>query len=191
MSAPSITVVTGSSRCGTSLMMRMLHAGGVPVYCEPGNVGISFETNQAVRLPAAHAWLNECEGKAVKILEPTTFRPPSGPTYRFILMQRDVWEQAKSQVKFLRVVGGIRAVRMEDVPRLARGLVQDYPKMLEFLQGLGLVLPLRFEEVLAEPGLMARTVQAFLGRPLDTDKMAAQVFPRDPRCLKGLLEAAW
>lgn len=181
-----IVVVTGSTRCGTSLVMGMLHAGGLPVHAENH---IAYEHVDVLGLPDETAWLDRCAGKAVKALEPLHHRLPAGRRYRFVLMKRDPVEQAKSQVKFMRLVGGVR-VGDDAVQLLAESLRQDYPRMLGHLTDLGPVVTLRFEEVLADPPRAARLLASFLNfaEPLDVAAMAARVRPRGPECLPGLLE---
>lgn len=187
----AIVVVTGSSRCGTSLMMRMLQAGGVPVFVDKdGGIPneVAFETDHALTLPEQTAWLDECEGKAVKILEPLRFRPPAGREYRFILMRRKPMEQAKSQIKFLRWMG--MNADTKQTRRMANGLLADYPRMLGLLMALGPVHTVSFEELLRHPRVVGKAVAGFLERELDVEKMAAQVITRGPECLEGMLEAS-
>jgi hypothetical protein len=67
-----ITVVAGIPRSGTSMMMRMLHAGGMPIFA--GNL-LSYETDMVQKLPHRWQWLKACEGKVVKILDPHVYVP--------------------------------------------------------------------------------------------------------------------
>ena len=63
----AIVVVTGFGRCGSSLAMRMLCAGGMPVTTDNRD---SFEDERVMRLPGDTRWLRECEGRALKVLDP-------------------------------------------------------------------------------------------------------------------------
>lgn len=183
-----IVCVTGSTRCGSSLMMRMLHAGGIPAYAD--NL-VSCESLNVNRLPSDTSWLHEAEGHAIKIPEPLHYIPPKDLDWRFIFMRRDYQEQAKSQVKFANLVMGMdlpaRAVKV-----LARSLADDYPKMLALLKERGPVLEVSFENLLTQrvewDALDA--LDALAGQPLDHAAMVAQIVPRSPRCLPGLLELA-
>lgn len=185
-----ITVVSGSPRCGSSLMMAMLQAGGLPLYYDKGKE-TSWETDKQSLLPEHCAWLSECEGKAVKILEPCYSEIPSssGLEYRSILMFRNPIEQAKSQLKFLRAVGGFRVdTSNRMVKRLAHSIAADGQPMMESLERLGPVFPVVFEILLTKPVIVARQVEEFLGICLDLDAMVAQVRKRPTGCLPGLLE---
>jgi hypothetical protein len=61
-----ITVVTGFARSGTSLMMKMLHRGGMSVYAENH---YSYEHNNTLKLCDSSAWpdVDAVEEHAVKI----------------------------------------------------------------------------------------------------------------------------
>src|SRR5271163_1780808 len=90
-------VVTGFGRCGSSLVMQMLHAAGFPVTGEYP----SFECEEyhfgGVAPPAG----------ASKILNLDCEAPPGGP-YRWIWLDRNPAQQVKSQAKLLRELGGVR-----------------------------------------------------------------------------------
>lgn len=179
-----VTAVSGSTRCGTTLVMEMLHHGGIPAYAD--NLD-SFETRKIFSLPREWAWLVECSGRCLKLLEPLHLAPLPAIGWRFILMRRDPIEQAKSQVKLLRALGGMD-VAADAVPTIAESLRRDYPKMRRQLVRAGPTMELAFEDVLARPLASAERIAMFLGLDLDTTAMAGVVVPRPPECLPGLLE---
>lgn len=69
-----ITIVSGLPRSGTSLMMQMLEAGGMPILTdfqrEPDvdNPRGYFEWEPAKLLPKESHRIDEAEGKAVKVV---------------------------------------------------------------------------------------------------------------------------
>ncbi|MDP3613979.1 MAG: hypothetical protein Q8R98_19230, partial [Rubrivivax sp.] len=69
-----ITVVSGVPRSGTSLMMQMLHAGGLPVLsdglrtADENNQRGYFEFEPVKRLRSDRSWLPQARGHAVKII---------------------------------------------------------------------------------------------------------------------------
>lgn len=164
-------------------MMRMLHAGGIPAYAD--NL-VSFESNKILGLPADTSWLSEAEGHAVKIPEPLFYQPPLGFDWRFVLMHRDYREQAKSQVKFMRLVAR-QSLPKSAIKALAESLEEDYPKMRAFLWKRGQVLEVSFEKVIAGK-VPATELDVLTGLHLDWPAMRAQIVPRSPKCLPGLLE---
>lgn len=181
----TIIAVTGSTRCGTTLLMRMLNAGGIPAYAE--NL-VSFETPRIFDLPADSSWLSECEGHAVKLLEPLYLLPLPRLEWRFILMRRNPREQARSQIKFMNMLG--TPVPDSALEPLIASLRADLPKMRKTLGRYGPVLDVSFEEVLERPLETAYRVEKFVGKrnALDTNAMAAQVIARSADCYPGLLE---
>lgn len=186
-----IICVTGSSRSGTSLVMRMLHEGGIPVVADEWT---SYEDDRANWLPERHEWLAECAGKAVKILEPLKWinNFPHCYAFDFLLMTRNPLEQAKSQLKFLRHGMQLRFVDTgpASVRAMSEGLIRDTPRMLNVLQGYpnSRVMCLTFERLLAQPALVAQELQAWLNRPWCAQKAAQCVRQRAPECYPGFLE---
>lgn len=100
-----IIIVSGLPRSGTSMMMSVLQAGGVPLLTDgvrapdAGNPRGYFEF-EAVKELDKHgdpAWLPSARGKAVKIISFLLTRLPENYDYRVIFMQRDLDEVIASQ----------------------------------------------------------------------------------------------
>jgi hypothetical protein len=174
-------LVTGFSRCGTTLAMTMLAHGGFPVVGEwPYEVP---ETMQPWRL----AFANSCDGCAVKVLEPLHFTPPRA-AYHVILMRREPQAQAESHRRFLRMVAGVPVPR-DYVSKLAKalpGLYRDAERM--FREWGASVNVTDFEAVIGAPERTANRWQNFLDTPLDIAGMVSAVVPRTPRLAPELLE---
>ena len=172
MSATPI-VVSGFGRCGSSLVMQMLHAGGVPCLGQYP----AFEGRAAV-----------APGQAVKILDPHREAPapyPIPPLARVIWLDRDAREQAASHAKFVALTMGLHYDR-EHRRRLVAMLRADRPHALRAIGKRPLLL-LSFEGLLASPGTQAARLAAFVGSPLfDVAAAVRQVQRRSPRCAEGL-----
>jgi len=165
-------------------MMQMLHAGGMPVFRETDSW--SYETELITKLPDDSAWLQECYGKAVKLLDPHRWTPPQGLPYRIIWMTRIWQEQAKSQVKFLKALG--KPISKKDVPYFRKMIKQDTGTCLLLLKQYHCpFLRVQFESLLKHPTLIAEKVSAFCGG-LDVGKMVSCVKKRSVRCLPGMME---
>lgn len=184
----TITIVSGFGRCGSSMIMQMLEAGGMPTSGEFP----AFENEYGAglfsgALTADMMW--KIDGCAVKLLDPHRGIIPKGPQYRTIWCVRDPGEQAKSQAKFLRLLTGIQMSRAE-----VRGFVRSYEKdkapALQALYRAGVppdgIMALRFQFVLARPWEAAEKINAHCGGGLNTEKMAAAVIQRSPACAPGL-----
>lgn len=185
MTAPTI-LVAGLGRCGSSLVMQMLNAGGVPT------IGLypAFEDESEVALrgdPAA--WHALTAGKAVKILDPHLTPPPAAGSYRTILLTRSIEEQAKSMLKF----AGAPASRHDRraMEALLRRELDQARKALTGI-GTGMYFSIPFEDLITEPLKTAFAIAGFVTtywtQPLDPGAMAACVRDRAPECLPYLLE---
>jgi len=171
-------LVCGHGRCGSSLMMQMLQAGGFPVFgdypaFEPDEVGFSRNTETLLPL---------IEGRAAKILDPQLTQWPALPNVRVIWLDRDRNNQALSQVKFMRWVGA------EGIPdnawkTLARSYGADTSVALKAFKERG-IEPLRvgFEMMITSTPMVTARVQEYLAVPLNRPAMHAVVRDRDTRC---------
>ena len=185
-----ITIIAGFGRCGSSLVMQMLAAGGMAT---PHSEFPSYEINDWTGV-----FVSDFYGGAIKILDPHIHQPPVGPVYRWIWLDRDPVEQAKSMAKFWKaaVVDDPSMPFMteftgDQIAKLAEAFKRDRPRanglMLKYTQPAG-ILKLRFESILADPAEAAKQLNAFCGGKLDEWAMVAAVRPRGPECLPYPLE---
>jgi hypothetical protein len=188
-----ITIVAGFGRCGSSLVMQMLAAGGMPTpYSEYPSYEINFSNTQVL--------MQALQGGAIKVLDPHINRPPIGPEYRWIWLDRDPVQQAKSMAKLWKAAtmemagvgpGAYREFTEDQIVKLAEAFKRDRPQanglMLKYTPAQG-ILKLRFEMILAEPAFAAYSLNKFCGGKLDEAKMVAAVRPRTPECLPYLME---
>lgn len=210
-----IVVVTGLPRSGTTCMMRMLEAGGVPPYydqsmplefSEKGTHFINYNIilRETDKLNDLHegdgSWLKECKGMAVKILTPTEVEIPRGYLYRFIWMDRKIKHMAKSQHKWLkRNARDIRnrhlALSNDDVHNPDMEVLQDRLRDAR-ARGMALLREypdsrmtiIKFEDMLRNPRGAALAVRIFLGVDMDIDRMAEVVVKRPAANYPGMLE---
>ncbi len=176
-----ITIVSGLPRSGTSLMMQMLHVGGLPVLsdgereADTDNPKGYLEWERIKQLPKNPGLIAEVEGKVVKVISHLILSLPTDRDYRVIFMQRPLPEVLKSQDEMLRRRG-------------QADLVADNSAMEEFFhrhlievnQWLARhanmkVIRVHYHRVLREPKVVAEEVAAFLETPLDIDAMIGQV----------------
>lgn len=150
--------VAGFGRCGTTLLMTMLDAGGFPVAGpRPAYEVPEFWT---VDGPDA-AWLEAQRGRAVKWILPSpdqVSRVTRASRPLVLLMTRDLRQQARSQVKLLAGVGmsldsagGERGIERQ----MERSLRRDLPVLRARLRAVATVHELAFETLLRDPGAVA------------------------------------
>jgi hypothetical protein len=162
-------------------MMRMLYRGGLQVIAENKT---SFEDVRTVNKNIPVEFMLECDNKAVKILDPIQFRPPMGPRYKFILMDRDPRELIRSHAKW---ETGNRDYPTKTTRRSVKKRLYDTKLLLDRYPHSE-VLVVRFEGILEAPAREAHRVANFLGIAMDIDEMTDCVMARGPECLPHMAE---
>ena len=175
-------VATGVPRSGTSLLMQVLAAGGVPLLADAARSPDSdnplgyFEWAPAKRLPRESGWVGEARGRAVKVVHALVPSLPPGPRYRVLLVRRAWPEVLASQAAML-------ARRGEGVPALAdERLVAVYEAQLAEVDAWARarnapLLEVLHGRLLAAPGAACAEIAAFVGGGLDVAAMARAVVP--------------
>jgi hypothetical protein len=182
-----IVIVSGLPRSGTSMMMKMLAAGGLPLVTDgirtpdDSNPEGYFELEAVKDLdkPARGdlRWLAEARGHGVKILSPLLACLPDSHNYRVIFMQRPLAEVIASQDVMLARAGertdGATPQRIleqtESHLRTVHALLARRPCFQ--------TLRVDYHDVLAHPHEAAARVTGFVGL-LAVDPMAAAVNER-------------
>jgi hypothetical protein len=102
-----VTIVSGLPRSGTSMMMRILEAGGIPPLTDglrtpdEDNPRGYYELEEVKAITENSSWLERARGRAVKVVAPLLLRLPIGPDYKVIVMRRPLDEVLASQRKML------------------------------------------------------------------------------------------
>jgi hypothetical protein len=195
--AAFVTVVSGLPRSGTSLMMQMLAAGGLPPLhdghrpADTDNPRGYFEFAPAKNLRADASWLPQAQGRAVKLVaqllpflpgsagvpaanERGQARTPALLDYRIVWMERSLDEVLASQRVMLDRHGRTGAAL---APERLRGIFeQQLARVTEIVGRRKLaVLRVAHADAIRDPGGTAARVAEFLGLPLDRTAMAACV----------------
>lgn len=177
--------VSGFTRCGSSLVMQMLSAGGMPVFYDFDMGYPAFETH----FNTAGEIHGDMIGHATKWLEPLRSMPPcAAADARTIWLTRNHREQAKSTIKFATALGLERSLA-PSTARLSKSYDRDEIKSRDEWGRIGPVLVVEFEMLVSDPKPEALRIAEFVGRDLDIGAMVDQVIPRSSRCLSYLLEA--
>jgi len=181
MNGSAIVVVSGLPRSGTSMMMRMLEAGGVELLTDAVRLPDDdnplgyFEFERVKNLPADTGWLEQAEGKAVKVVSALLEQLPCHRRYKVIFIERDLAEVLASQRRMLR-----RRGRDSDAGSDER-MASLFGKHLAALRTRLAsrtdmqVLYVRYGDVVADPRGAARRVAEFLERPLQEGAAADAV----------------
>lgn len=183
-----ITIVSGLPRSGTSLMMQMLAAGGMPVLtdgkrqADTDNPRGYYEWERIKQLPKEPICIDDAEGKAVKVVSQLLFALPAGHDYQILFMERPLTEVVASQAEMIRRRGTSGAALSEAA--LITGLQAHLNLVDAWLQHQPefLLCRVEYHQVLRDPRLASETVQRFLQRTLNLDSMAQLVDQSLYRC---------
>jgi hypothetical protein len=176
-----ITVVSGLPRSGTSLIMQMLAAGGMPVLsdgerrADTDNPRGYFEWERIKLLSKEPGCISEGEGKVVKVISQLLFALPAGREYRVVFMQRPLPEVVASQAEMIRRRGTTGAALAPAA--LISGLGAHLNQVNAWLRDRANISVHRVEhhEVMHEPLRVSESIQQFLNCPLDVAAMSQQI----------------
>jgi hypothetical protein len=176
-----ITIVSGLPRSGTSLMMQMLDAGGLPVLsdgerkADTDNPKGYLEWERIKQLPKDPSLIAEAEGKVVKVISQLILTLPPGHEYRIVFMQRPLPEVLKSQDEMLRRRGNEDS--NADTSAIEAAFQRHLIELNKWLAGKVnmQVCRVHYHRVLREPKAVAEEVASFLGLLLDIEAMVGQV----------------
>jgi hypothetical protein len=181
-SKQSVVIVSGLPRSGTSMVMRMLEVGGVPVLVDgirrpnADNPKGYYEFERVKKLPEGDvAWLQDAEGKVVKIIAALLMHLPATHTYQVLFMRRRMEEILASQKQMLvRRQEDVGAVSDEEMAQLFdKHLAQIYGWLAR--QPNLTYMDVDYNQLLVDPMPVLTAMQGFLNRSLDLAAMAAVV----------------
>jgi hypothetical protein len=178
-----VTIVAGLPRSGTSMMIKMLEAGGMPVLtdnvrtADEDNPKGYYEFERVKQIEHDKAWLEDAQGCVVKIVSALLKYLPEGYRYKVIFMRREIAEILASQRKML-VHRGESEDKVDDAT-MARLFERHLKKVTAWIDTRADVdvLYVSYNDVLASPLEHARAVNRFLGGALDVESMASVVDP--------------
>ena len=179
-----VTIVSGLPRSGTSMMMKLLEAGGLPPLtdnlrtADEDNPKGYYEFERVKQLPKGDvAWLPDAQGKVVKVIAALLPSLPDGYQYRVVFMQRAMPEVLASQRQMLirrgedpnKIPDDVIAKLFEKHLKQVNDWVSQQPHVER--------LDVNYNEMLKNPPPFIDQIAAFLGGQLDKAKMAAVVDP--------------
>lgn len=174
-----IIVVSGLPRSGTSMMMKMLAEGGLPIItdelrrADDDNPNGYFELEVVRQLKEGNAsWLKEINGKGVKVISALLEYLPPEYHYKIIFMERDSKETLTSQKKMLDHRG--QASRLSD-QEMEQQFQTHLAAMKPWLvrQPNMEVLYVNYNALISAPEPYCEKIVSFLDVPLDPARMLA------------------
>jgi hypothetical protein len=179
-----IVIVPGLPRSGTSMMMKMLAAGGVPILtdhqreADEDNPKGYYKFERVKRLKNGdQAWLGEAQGKAVKVISALLAYLPSQYRYKVIFIRREMGEILASQKQML-MRRGEPTDRVSD-----RGIAQSFSKHLAQVENWLAeqhnieVLSIDYNQIMRNPQEPLALLDAFLDGNIEIDRMRKVIDP--------------
>jgi hypothetical protein len=174
-----IVIVSGLPRSGTSMMMRMLAEGGIPVVtdelrrADTDNPNGYFEFETVRQMSAGNVeWLANANGKAVKIISALLEYLPSNYSYKIIFLEREIREILESQRKML-------ANRNEKATTDEAEIEMQIQKHLSVMKPWLVrqpnieVLYVNYNTLVTKPEPLCEQITEFLDLPLNQTRMLA------------------
>ena len=179
-----IVIVSGLPRSGTSMMMKMLEAGGIPPLtdklrtAEDDNPKGYYEFERVKQMDKGDTgWVPQAQGKVVKVISALLKYLPSSYHYQVIFLRRHMSEILASQRKML-INRGEDPDKMDDAQMgmLFENHVRQVEKWLAQQSNIE-VLYVHYSDVMADPLTAINSMSRFLGRDMDVRAMAEVVDP--------------
>ena len=180
--AAPIVVVSGLPRSGTSMMMKMLAAGGIAPLTDELRVADGdnpkgyYEIERVKQLDKGDTgWLPMARGKVVKIISFLLQYLPADERYQVIFLRRNLDEILASQRKMI-INRGEDPNQMDDaqVAAMFDRHIELIEKWLERQPHVD-TLYIHYSDVMADPLREIDRMCRFLGRDLDIQAMAEVV----------------
>ena len=177
-----IVIVTGLPRSGTSMMMKMLEAGGVPSLCDGQRVADSdnpngyYEFEPVKQTKTDASWLNDAPGKAVKMVYSLLYDLPTDRSYDVVFMRRELNEILASQNQMLRNMQIASSVDDDRMGRLFQHEITKFIRWLETADHINCI-EVGYNDVAAGQSTPVSEINAHLGGNLNTQAMSSVVDP--------------
>lgn len=180
-----IIIVSGLPRSGTSLMMMMLDAAGIPPMqdhireADADNPKGYYEFERVKKLPEGDTqWIGDAKGKVVKVITMLLEHLPNNYKYDVIMMRREIGEILASQRKMLERRG-------EDPNKVSDEELSDlfskhFDQVMEWIadQKNFRYVEVNYNTLLETPEKEIAKVNKFLSGKLDEAAMLAKIDPQ-------------
>jgi hypothetical protein len=181
----SLVIVSGLPRSGTSMMMKMLSAGGLEAVADnrrqadEDNLLGYFEDQRVMNLAGDSSWITpDLAGKVIKVISMLLYHLPPELSYKVVFMRRSLVEILASQRKMLERRGEMDTGPGDEV--MAAKFDEHLQKVYSWLddQKNFQALYVDYAAAVESPQECAVRVKKFLAINLNLDAMTEAVQPR-------------
>ena len=180
--ADYITIVSGLPRSGTSLMMRMLEAGGIPPLTDhqrppdDDNPNGYYEFENVRSIEEDTTWLDDAAGCSVKMIYSLLKHLPPERDYRVIFMRRNVDEILQSQKQMLQRKGIETDVPDTTMKSLFERELRQFYEWIPSQSHLHLV-NISYNDLLANPEATTAQINLHFHETLNVEAMIEIIDP--------------
>lgn len=174
-----VVVVSGLPRSGTSMMMKMLAEGGLPVVtdsireADEDNPNGYFEVEVSKALKdGERQWVYDAQGRVVKVISYLLEFLPQDVEYHIIFMEREIPEILASQHKMLQRRNETSTISDEEMSAQFAEHLKAVKYWLARMPNMR-VLYVKYADAIGKSAETAESIAEFLGRPLNLQAMQA------------------
>lgn len=182
--ADMIVIVSGLPRSGTSMMMRMIEAGGVPALidnirqADEDNPRGYYEFEPVKKTKEDPSWLQQAGGKVVKMVYRLLYDLPDDREYHVVFTRRNLDEVIRSQDVMLTRLGKESGnIPPERLKALFEKQLAEFDEWVA-KQPHFKILYTNYNESVQNPLPTVETVNQFLGGNLNVEAMKKIVEPK-------------
>jgi hypothetical protein len=178
-----IVIVSGLPRSGTSMLMKMLEAGGLQIMSDAARGAdvdnpkgyFEHERIKDLEKETDKSYLREGRGKALKVISFLIQHLPDENDYRVIFMRRDLDEVLSSQDKMIQRLGAADAAADREAMKEAYRNDIVRTRLLCRKRSNFEMIEIQYKASVENPAETARRVNEFLGGRLDEAAMRQAV----------------
>ena len=172
-----VYIVSGLPRSGTSMMMKMLASGGLPLVmdsirqADEDNPNGYFEIELSKKLKDGEVnWVYDAPGKAVKVISYLLEYLPKDLNYYVLFMEREIKEILASQQKMLERRNEKSQISDEEMTAQYNDHLRSVRYWLPRQSNMR-VLYVNYNSMMSEPEKLCNSIMDFLELPLDVTVM--------------------
>jgi len=178
-----IVVVSGLPRSGTSMLMKMLEAGGMAIMTDSERVAdidnpkgyFEYERVKDLEKETDKSYVREGRGKVLKVISFLIKDLPDDNDYRVIFMRRDLDEVIASQNKMIQRLGTDDSTAAEEAMKEAYRNDIVRTRLLCKKRPNFELIEISYKSTVGDSEATARSVNAFVGGQLDEAAMRGAV----------------
>ena len=178
-----IVVVSGLPRSGTSMLMKMLDAGGMEIMTDSERTAdidnpkgyFEYERVKDLEKETDKSYVREGRGKVLKVISFLIKDLPDDNDYRVIFMRRNLDEVLASQNKMIQRLGTEDSTAAEEAMKEAYRNDIVRTRLLCKNRSNFELIEINYKNTIEDPVATAHSVNAFVGGHLDETAMREAV----------------